>query len=612
MNAPRFRFQAFAAAIVLVALILTSRLVYLQILGQEVYSERADGNRLRIIMQPAPRGVIRDRNGVILATSRLSYTVTLYPIQRTKEQTEEVIQRLGKLLSVPPDEIRAKWKKMGQVARPVRIMQDVDPETIHIIAENQRHLPGVSIEPITIRYYPRGKFLAHVLGYTGEITDRELEKLSDQGYRAGDIIGKTGIERVFDAQLRGEPGRQQIEVDARGKPMRILASVPPVPGKDLTLTIDANLQQVAENHLVGFRGSVVALDPNNGEVLALASAPSFDPNWFAGRISPALWKQINDGTERPMMNRAISSVYPPGSIFKVVTHAAAMEGGYAGWNSYFNSTGIYYLPGSGKAFRDWKKGGFGRVDFKRALVMSIDTVYYELSQRMGRNAAESADYMARFARAMGLGRPTGILLPHEAKGLIPDTKWKRERFKERWYAGESVNMSIGQGYVQVSPIQAAVMYAAIANGGTLLRPKLVRPAAEQEKDDPAPPDEGVYPKRWKADTWKMLHVGLAETVAAGTGGAAQVPGFPAAGKTGSAQAANGEKLKTHGWFAGYAPVNGPKIAVVAMKEIAGHGGSVAAPVAGAVMKRFFGVPDPKAATASVKPATGSAPVEEGD
>lgn len=603
MTVQRFRFHGFAAAIALVALILCGRLVYLQILGQEVYSERADGNRLRIIMQPAPRGVIRDRNGVILATSRLSYSVTLYPIQTTKEQTEEVIQRLGKLLRIPPDEIRSKWKKMGQVARPVRLMQDVDAETIHIIAENQRQLPGVSIEPITIRYYPKGEFLAHVLGYTGEITDQELEKLSDQGYRAGDIIGKTGIEKVFDAQLRGEPGRQQIEVDARGKPMRILASVPPVPGKDLTLTIDANLQQVAESQLKGFRGSVVALDPNNGEVLALASAPSFDPNWFAGRISPALWKQLSDANERPMQNRAISSKYPPGSIFKIVTHAAAMEEGFANWHSRYNSTGVFYL--GSRVFRDWKKGGFGNVDFKRALVMSIDTVYYELGLKMG------ADRMARYARALGLGRPTGILLPHETSGLIPDPQWKKERAKRinsrevRWYPGESVNMSIGQGYVQVSPIQAAVMIAAIGNNGHVLRPKLVRPAAEMEKDDPLPKDEGVHPTQWKPETWKMLHQALAETVSQGTAGAARIPGFPAAGKTGSAQAANGEKLKTHGWFACYAPIDRPRIAIAVLKETAGHGGSVAAPVATAVMRRFFGVPDPNA-SASVKPASGSA------
>ncbi|HEY9855397.1 MAG TPA: penicillin-binding protein 2 [Stenomitos sp.] len=599
----RFRFHAFAASIALVALLLCSRLVYLQILGQEVYSERADGNRLRIIMQPAPRGVIRDRNGVILATSRLSYSVTLYPIQTTKEQTDEVIQRLGKLLGMPADEIRGKWKKMGQVARPVRLMQDITPETIHIIAENQRQLPGVSIEPITIRYYPKGKFLAHVLGYTGEITDDELEKLSDQGYRAGDIIGKTGIEKVFDAQLRGEPGRQQIEVDARGKPMRILASVPPVPGKDLTLTIDANLQQVAESQLAGFRGSVVAMDPHNGEVLALASEPSFDPNWFAGRISPALWKQLNDANERPMVNRAISSKYPPGSIFKIVTHAAAMEEGIANWNSHFNSTGTFTL--GTRVFHDWKRGGFGNVDFKRALVMSIDTVYYELGLKI------NPDRLARYARALGLGRQTGILLPHETSGLIPDPQWKKERAARglsrdsRWYQGETVNMSIGQGYVQVSPLQAAVMIAAIANDGHVLRPKLVRPAAEQEKDDPPVKDEGVHPTQWKPDTWKMLHQALAETVSEGTGGLANVHGFPVAGKTGSAQSANGEVQKTHAWFAGYAPVGAPKIAVVAMKETAGHGGSQAAPVAGAVMKRFFGVADPNAA----KPATASAKPE---
>lgn len=598
MNQQRLRFAAFAGIIFLACAILLGRLVQLQIVRNETFSERADGNRLRIILQPAPRGVIRDRYGVVLATSRLSYAVTLYPLKLTKEQTEEVIQRLGKLLDMPASEIRAKWRRTGTVARPVRLMQDVDPQTIAIIAENQLQLPGVSIEPITIRYYPRGNFLSHVLGYTGEITDKELEKLSDQGYRAGDIIGKTGVEKVFDADLRGTPGRQQIEVDARGKPVRILASVPPVPGKDLTLTIDAKVQEVAEKSLAGHRGAAVALDPNTGEVLAMASAPSFDPNWFAGRISPALWRQLSDGTQRPMINRAISSKYPPGSIFKIVTHATALEEGFANANSRWRSTGVFYV--GSRLFRDWKKGGFGVVDLKKALVQSIDTVYYELGLKMG------ADRMARYARALGLGRQTGILLPHEVKGLIPDPRWKRETYREKWYNGESVNMSIGQGYVQVTPIQAAVMISAVANNGHVLRPKLVRPAADQERQDEPPPDEGVHPTSWKPETWRHLHQSLAETVSAGTGTAAKIPGFPAAGKSGSAQSANGEKFKTHGWFVCYAPVDKPRIALVALMEQAGHGGSVAAPVTARMMRRYFGVPDPSMATGSAKPAAPAA------
>jgi penicillin-binding protein 2 len=592
----RFRFVGFSILAGLVGAVLIGRLVQLQIVGREEYLERANGNRLRIILTPAPRGVIRDRNGQILATSRLSYAVTLYPLKLTKATTEDVIARLGKLLAMDPAEIRDKWRKNGALARPVRIKQDIDAATIAVIAEHQRQLPGVSLEPITIRYYPRGPFLSHVLGYTGEITDAELEEFSDQGYRAGDIIGKTGIEKVFDQDLRGEPGREQIEVDARGKPMRILASVPPVPGKDLTLTIDANLQAVAEAGLAGHRGSCVVLDPNNGDVLALASAPSYDPNWFAGRISPALWKQLN-GPDRPLLDRAIGSVYPPGSIFKIVTHAAAMEGGFANWNSHWHSTGVFYL--GSRVFHDWKPGGFGYVDFKQALVWSIDTVYYELGLRMG------GDRLARYARALGLGRPTGIVLPHEAHGLVPDSQWKEDRFHQRWYPGESVNMSIGQGYTQVSPVQAAVMMSTVANGGTVLRPKLTKPPSDDEKDNPQPPDEGVNPRNWKPDTWRMLHTALAEVISRGTGTVAKLPGITVAGKTGSAQSRNGAAQKTHGWFVCYAPVEHPRIAIAAMMENAGHGGSTAGPVAAAVLKRYFGVGE----FAATRSATASAPIK---
>lgn len=617
MRSARTRLLGYAGVVALVGTVLTARLVFLQILGNEAYAERAEGNRLRVVFQPAPRGIIRDRNGQILATSRLSYALTLYPLQDQRQSLEEVIPRLARILGMNEAEIRAKWKKSGLVARPVRIKQDLAPPTIALIAENQQHLPGVSIEPVTVRYYPRGRFASHLLGYTGEIADAELASFEEGSYRAGDIVGKTGIERIFDAQLRGVPGRQQIEVDARGKPMRILATVPPVPGQDLTLTLDANLQEVAEKLMQGSRGAAVALDPRTGEVLALASAPSFDPNWFAGRLAPEQWKQLMS-PERPMLNRAISSVYPPGSIFKIVTHAAAMERGFANWNSRYNSTGAFTL--GSRVFRDWKAGGFGHVDFKKALVMSIDTVYYELGLRMyqrwrAQGMKPEDEVLQRYARALGFGRPTGIILPSEASGLVPDAAWKREKRHEAWYPGESVNLSIGQGYLQVSPLQAAVMIATIANSGHVHRPRLVRgtldaPKALEEREDLPLADPGVAPERWQSETWRMLHTALAEVVSGGTGVAAFIPGYPAAGKTGSAQSASGEKQKTHGWFVCYAPVGSPSIAIAVMKEQAGHGGSVAAPVAASLLRRHFGLPDPLMATVSATPSV--APGGPGD
>ncbi|MBU6429675.1 MAG: penicillin-binding protein 2, partial [Cyanobacteria bacterium REEB65] len=312
--------------------VLGGRLVQLQILGVDEFRERADGNRIRVTLVPAPRGIIRDRHGELLASDRLSYSVTLYPIQLSRQQTAQVIDRLGALLSIPPAEILAKWQKAGNL--PVRIMQDVDPKTIAIIAENQRKLPGVSIDPITVRYYPRGRFAAHLLGYTGEITDKELQELADDGYRQGDIIGKTGLERVLDSELRGQPGRLQVEVDARGRPVRTLAEIPPVPGHDVTTTIDAGLQEVAEHELEGKVGAIVCMDPNSGEILAMASKPDFDPNLFAGRMRPQDWRALNSPVH-PLLNRTISAVYPPGSTFKIVTTVAAMQQGIVREDSPF-------------------------------------------------------------------------------------------------------------------------------------------------------------------------------------------------------------------------------------------------------------------------------------
>jgi penicillin-binding protein 2 len=585
---PQIRTAVYSVSVALLLGALASRLITLQVVGASEFRERAEGNRLRVILDPAPRGVIRDRKGQVLAASRLSYSVTLYPIKLTRSQTDEVIERLGKLLAVSPAEIRAKRQKTPNL--PVRVLSDIDERTIAIIAENQGKLPGVSIDPVTVRYYSRGRFASHLLGYTGEITDGELETMAELGYRPGDILGKTGVERIFDTELRGVPGRQQVEVDNRGRPMRTLAEIPPTPGKDLNIALDADLQAVAERALEGKKGSVVALDPHTGEVLALASKPDFDPNLFAGRIRPQDWKAINAST-RPLLNRAISSHYPPGSIFKIVTTAAAMEAGIVREDSKFMSTGVFYV--GNRMFRDWKPGGFGRVDFHKALVMSIDTVYYELGLRLG------PDRMAQMSRNMGLGKQSGILLGHEAAGIIPDTAWKRQRFNEKWYPGESANMSIGQGYVTITPLQAAVMISTVANGGKVIRPKLSRPPAEAEAQDP-----GIV-NLWKPETKKMLRGALYDVVDHGTGTAAKIPGYTASGKTGSAEARKGGK--THAWFVCYSPSDKPRIAIAVMLEEIGHGGSFAAPVAGKLLRQFYGIPEPTASAAVSLPGGGARP-----
>ncbi|MBM3260263.1 MAG: penicillin-binding protein 2 [Candidatus Sericytochromatia bacterium] len=584
----RARTLMLGAALALGWLAVLGRLGQLQIVGGADFRERAEGNRLRVILEPAPRGLVRDRNGEVLATNRLSYSVTLYPIKLTRQTTEEVIRRLGKLLGVPADEIRQKWRRA--VSLPVRVKTDVDDRTMAIVAENQARLPGVSIDPITVRHYPRGQMASHLLGHTGEVTDRELEVLGE-GYRQGDIIGKTGLERVFDGTLRGEPGKQQVEVDARGRAIRTLAEVSPIPGKDVTLALDGNLQALAERELQGKLGAIVCLDPRNGEILALASAPAFNPNIFAGRLRPEDWKAVNAPT-RPLLNRAISSAYPPGSTFKIVTSVAALEAGIVKATTRFWSSGEFVL--GNRVFRDWKAGGFGDVNFTDAMIHSIDTVYYELGLKLG------VDRIAARARQMGLGQRTGILLPGEATGIVPDGAWKRANFGQRWSKGDSVNMSIGQGFLTTTPLQLAVMLSTVANGGRVVRPKLLRPAAPEESEDP-----GQVPA-WRPETWQYLRHSLRRVVEAGTGAAAFIPGKTSAGKTGSAEAVKGQK--THSWFVGYTPADQPRLVVVVFAEKAGHGGSVSAPIAGKLFRQFHGLPvDPQAsgsATASV-PASGS-------
>ncbi|HBN08870.1 MAG TPA: penicillin-binding protein 2 [Cyanobacteria bacterium UBA8530] len=585
---PRLRKVVFSFIAVLAALLLGGRLFQLQILGGGDYLRRAEQNRLRITTRPAPRGILRDRHGIILASNRLAYAVTIYPVELRPDQVPGVIDRLGRLLGIPSEEIWKKWKKTAPL--PVKLKHDVDARTIALIAENHQDIPGVSIDPDVVRFYPHGRFAAHLIGYTGEITDAELEKRAQQGYRAGDIIGKTGVERVFDLVLRGKAGAQQVEVDAKSRPKRVIADIPAVPGEDLTLSLDAGLQAVAEKELEGKKGAIVALDPRTGGILAMASKPDFDPNLFAKRIDAKTWRELQ-GVSHPMLNRAISSAYPPGSIFKIVTSVAALEGGFAKPTTRFNSTGSFRL---GRwVFHDWKAGGFGSVDLNKALIWSIDTVYYELGLRMG------GDRMARVARDFGLGDRTGVLLPSETKGLVPDSKWKKEVYHERWYNGESVNMSIGQGYVQVSPIQAAVLIAKAATG-KLLRPKLLSPPAAEEKDDP-PPGPVL-----KEETLKYLRENLAKVVSEGTGGTAKIEGIPTGGKTGSAESGVGHK--THAWYVCYGPTKNPTIALAVFVERMGHGGSIAAPIAQKLLKQHFGIKEKK----GKEDSSSSTPVSAGD
>lgn len=553
---------------------LAARLAHLQLYEGGRFLKLAEGNRLRVIPQLAPRGVIRDRQGRVLASNRLSYSLALYPIKMKREQVDEVIDRLKQLLNIDATEIRRKVQKLGyQSPHPIKLLPDIDQRMIAKIAEHQAELPGVSIEPDTIRYYPKGTLAAHVLGYTGEVTEGELARFPDRGMRQGDIIGKAGVERVWDELLRGRNGFQRVEVDSRGRPVQMMGQIPAVPGKDLKLFIDADLQAVAEKALEEKKltGAIVAMNPQTGEVLAMASRPYYDPNVFSRKVKAHEWKALQKANY-PFVNRALSA-YPPGSIYKLAMALAALESGRANAHRTFYSTGS--LQVGNRVFHDWKAGGFGTVNLVKSIQWSIDTVYYQLGVEMG------GATMSKYAHQLGLGELTGVRLGGESEGLIPDPEWKRRVWKDKWWPGDSANVAIGQGAVSVTPLQAAVMISTLGNGGKVPVPRLV--------------DDGKGPQfrkisHWKPENLKLVKQGMRLVIASGTGTVADVPGKELGGKTGSAESG---KRKTHAWFVVYGPQKNPTIAICAFAEAAGHGGDTAAPLARKVLDQYFGLREGK-------------------
>ncbi|MEB3223970.1 MAG: penicillin-binding protein 2 [Candidatus Sericytochromatia bacterium] len=566
----QLRALGFMAVACLMGGVLVMRLAQLQIYEGGRFLKQAEGNRLRIIPQLAPRGVIRDRHGNVLASNRLSYSVALYPLKMKRAQVGEVIDRVATLLGVDALELRRRVEAFGyQSSHPIKLIPDIDQRAIARIAENQADLPGVSIEPDTVRSYPRGALAAHVLGYTGEVTEGDLTSHPERGMRRGDVIGKAGIERIQDPHLRGQNGFQRVEVDSRGRLVQTMGEIPAVPGKDLRLTLDADLQAVAEKALdeKKLTGAVVAMNPQTGEILAMASRPTFDPNIFSQKVRARDWLRLQR-MNFPFVNRSMSA-YPPGSIFKIPMALASLESGVCSPGRLFNSTGS--LRVGNRVFHDWKSSGFGTVNLVKSLQWSIDTVYYQLGVEMGGTT------MARYAREAGLGERTGVGLGGESPGLVPDPEWKQRVWHDKWWPGDSANMSIGQGAVSVTPLQAAVMISAIVNGGKVLVPRLV---------EDGKPHEVRKQSRWRPGNVAVVKQGIRAVVASGTGVVADVPGKGIAGKTGSAESG---KPKTHAWFVCAGPEQAPSIAVVTFAEAAGHGGDVAAPVARKVLDQYFGL-----------------------
>lgn len=579
------RLASLGVAVTLALGVLGLRLWQLQILQGEYYAQLADTNRLRVHRVPAPRGLILDRRGVPLVTNRPAFSVSLLPMEL--RDPGRVIPEVARLLGLAERDLWARWERARRRPfEPVRVRRDVGIRVVTVLEERRQELRGVQVEAEPVRVYPYGSAGAHVLGYLGEVSPEELEVLRPRGYRPGDLVGKAGVERTYDAFLRGDDGEQVVEVDAAGRPLRVLREQAAQPGNTLVLSLDWELQQEAERQLAGRPGAVVAMDPRTGEVLAMASSPSFDPNLFAAGISERDWRRISQDRRNPLLNRATANAYEPGSVFKVVTGLAALQGGRTSSRSTFVCPG--YLRLGQWVFRDLQAHGV--VDFTTGVAQSCNVMFWTLGLAVG------PERLAEYARELGFGQATGVDLPLEVAGLIPDPGYKQRAWREPWYPGDTLNMAIGQGFVLATPLQVARALSAVANGGTLLQPRLARAVLSPE---------GRLLRRFSPRVQGRLRVSsaalaalrraLEAVVERGTGQGARVEGLRVAGKTGSAETPRG---RPHAWFAGYAPADQPRIVVVVLVEHGYRGGLSAAPIARAILERWW------LATRTAQEATG--------
>ncbi len=549
-----------------------SRLAYLQLVQGSRSSQLADSNRIRIIDKQPERGVIYDRNGKILVSGRLSHSVYLWPMAHTKKGWPEVAQRLSTILEVSQADIEEQLEQAGpNSSQLVRVARGITPEQFIALHEYENELDGVEVYIESVRNYPNGQVGAHLLGYTRNISPELLKTKKQDGYKQRDLIGQMGVEKAYENLLRGEWGGQQVEVNGAGRPIKVLGEKPAKPGKDIHLTIDLDVQKVAEKALGDRKGAIVAMDPNNGAILAMVSRPAFDPNLFSkDKLSKKDWETVQ-GKEHPLVNRALSA-FPPASTFKIITASAGLETGKFSPDTILETFGS--LTVGGVTFGEWNHSGFGPLGFVGALQNSSDTFFYQVGRKVG------GPGLIEWARNYGFGKKTGIELANEeSRGFVPDEAWKQKVFKIPWTVGDSINMSIGQGALQVTPLQSAVMFAVAANGGYRVTPHLL-------KDDEDKKNLRVS-LNMKPSTIKILRDGLRKVVSDGTARSLNLPSIPpAAGKTGTAEA--GKDRANHTWFGAYAPNDKPEIVVVAFGENSGeHGGTVCGPMVLKVFEDYF-------------------------
>ena len=581
------RLPFLAGFIILFTIVLLVRLWYLQAVKGDYYQEQAESNRIRPVKLRPPRGIIYDRYGRPLVENVLTFDVSLIP--EDAQDLDATITKLSNLIKVSPAAIRAALDDADAVRSkydPVKIQEEAPWDDVALIEAHQEDIPGAIVEPEHRRHYPYEGLASHQLGYIGKVSPSQRKKDQDIGL----LTGQGGLEKVYDRYLRGLAGRRMIQVNAAGRKVKDLGIEEPKPGTDIYLTIDLDVQKAAEEALGDRSGAVVAMDPNSGEILALASHPNYDPNLFPRGIAPKDWVRLMNDPSHPLYNRAIQSVYPPGSTFKIIVSLAGLESGVIKLDEKITCRGGLQL--GNHTFRCWKKGGHGPISFHDALVQSCDVYFYTMGDRIG------WDRVAEYARMLGYGSLTGILLPDEKPGLIPTTDWKKKRTGDVWRTADSYMSSIGQGFVLVSPIQAAQMMSAVANGGSFYHPTLLKWTRNRETGETktffSEPKRKINLDPVALDEVRRALLGVTSEPG-GTAHGAATPLATVAGKTGTAQVIAqkvpgrklSEKTGDHAWFVAYAPADHPKIALAVLVEHGGHGGAAAAPVARQVIEAYM-------------------------
>ena len=611
----QLRLALSAGFVLLLFLLLFARFSYLQVSQREHYHTLAEANRISISPIVPNRGLIFDRNGEVLAHNYSAYTLEIVPSK--VGDLEALINELATVVEIAARD-RKRFKKLMEESKrfeslPIRTrLSDVE---VARFAANRYRFPGVEIKARLFRQYPKGESASHVVGYIGRINDKDLERLEANdglaNYRGSQHMGKIGIEQSYEKELHGITGFEEMETDAAGRVIRVISRTPAISGNDLTLSLDARLQEVAEKAFGDRRGALVAIEPATGEVLAFVSKPGFDPNLFVDGIDSENWDLLNNSIDRPLNNRALRGLYPPGSTFKPFMALAGLELKKRWPRHAINDSGYFSLPGSTHRFRDWKSGGHGIVDLHKSLVVSCDTYYYGLANDLG------IDNIFDFVSQFGLGKKTGIDIEGEASGLLPSQEWKMRRHKQKWYAGDTISVGIGQGYNLTTPLQLAFATAILAGNGTAFRPHLVKQVLNNNKEVVREiAKEPLYTLNLNPDNLQAVRNALIDVTR--PGGTAALAGADAAyvfaGKTGTSQVIGmkqGEKyveskvrerFRDHALFITYAPAENPKIALSVLVENGGHGGSAAAPIARMVMDYFLlGKLPAEAATEAIEP-----------